>query len=471
MRQPKKSLPTKRLPKKVVSLLMHSTLFVVLMGADNLIAQVESAGNWPQFRGDAASGISAGNPPIEWDFESGKNVKWKTDIPGLGHSSPVIWGDHVFVTTAIDQDSQQPSLGTGWMGGTGKAAEDSENWAWQVLCLNRQDGSVVWKKEVATGKPITKRHLKASHANCSVATDGTHVVSFFGSEGLYCHDTEGKLLWQKDFGKLHCGSYNSTDLEWGFASSPIIYQDHVIVQCDCINTGFVAVLDIENGDESLRIPRDEVATWSTPAVVKTDSGTQIVCNGYKQMASYDFETGEELWTLNGGGDVPVPTPLFANDLIYLTNGHGRSPTYAIRPDARGDLTPSDESAESLPDGLVWWQSRDGSYMPTPIVIGKRLYTCNDNGRLAVRDALTGELVYRQRVGGESGTYTASAVATRDRLYFSNEKGVVTVVKTGDEYQELAANEMGVIIMATPAIAGDQMFIRSATQLICLEKED
>ncbi len=456
--------------QKIYSLLVCLFAVTGMLTSACLQAQVESQDNWPQFRGVGASGIAAGQPPVEWDLESGKNVKWKVDVAGLGHSSPTIWGDHVYLTTAVDGQTDQPSLGTGWLGGTGKAAEDSENWTWQILCLNRNDGSLVWSKDVTKGKPITKRHLKASHANCSVATDGQHVVAFFGSEGLYCFDTAGKLLWKKDFGKLHCGSYNSTDLEWGFASSPIIYQDRVIVQCDCINTGFVAVLDIKSGDESLRIAREDVATWSTPAIFETESGTQIVCNGYKQMASYDLATGEQLWTLKGGGDVPVPTPLFANDLIYLTNGHGRSPTYAIQPDARGDLTPSDDPSDKLPDGLAWYQGRDGSYMPTPIVIGQRLYTCNDNGRLTVRDALNGQLIYKQRVGQESGTYTASAVATKDRLYFSNEKGIVTVVKTGDEYEQIAENDIGQVIMATPAIAGDQLFVRTPGQLICLEEE-
>lgn len=442
-----------------------SVLFVGLIGSG-----LNGQNNWPQFRGDNASGISTGNPPIEWNLESGKNVKWQVDIPGLGHSSPVIWESHVYLTTAVSSDTDEPSLKTGWLGGTGKAAVDSENWTWKVLCLNRDDGSIVWSKDVAEGNPQIKRHLKASHANCTVAANADFVVAFFGSEGLFCFDHDGELKWKKDLGRLHSGPYNAEELEWGFASSPVIFEDRVIVQCDCLNTGFVSILDIANGDEMKRIKREEVATWSTPTVVETDSGTQLVCNGYKQMASYDFETGDLLWTLKGGGDVPVPTPLFANQLIYLTNGHGRSPTYAIRPDARGDLTPPEDKEKDLPEGLVWWQGKDGSYMPTPIVVGERLYTCNDNGRLAVRNALTGELIYKKRVGEESGTYSASAVATESRLYFSSEKGIVTVIKTGDEYDQLASNEMDVIIMATPAISGDQLFIRTSRQLLCLEAE-
>ena len=470
-------------------LLQIAAILVLSLVAGNVIGQ----DNWPQFRGPGASGVSAGSPPLTWDVTTGENVKWKTEIAGLGHSSPVVWGDRVFLTTAVNTETDEPTLQTGWLGGTGKAAEEQGDWKWQVVCLDLENGKLLWSKDVAEGEPEIKRHLKASHANCSVATDGKHVVAFFGSEGLFCFDFEGNLLWEKNFGRLHSGPYNAEELEWGFASSPIIHDGRVVVQCDCLNTGFVAVLDITSGDECLRIDRDEVATWSTPAIVETGSGTQIVCNGYKQMASYDFESGEQIWTLQGGGDVPVPTPLFANGLIYLTNGHGRSPTYAISPDATGDLTPASEKKEpidktetsedqsdsqsleteaiELPDGLVWWQPKDGSYMPTPIVVGELMYTCNDNGRLSVRNALSGETIYRKRVGEESGTFSASAVATADHLFFSNEKGLVIVVKTGKEYELVAENSMEGVVMATPAIAGDRLLIRTSRHLYCLEQTD
>ncbi len=425
--------------------------------------------NWPQFRGSGANGVSHGSPPIEWNVETGKNVRWKTKIDGLGHSSPIVWGDQVFLTTATSVENDQPGLSTGWMGGTGKAATDSGEWTWKVICVGLSDGKIQWERDVATREPTIKRHLKATHANCSMATNGKFVVAFFGSEGLFCFDMAGKAVWNKDLGRLHSGPYNAKELEWGFASSPIIFKENLIIQCDCLNTGFVAVLDLATGKQKLRIAREDVASWSTPAIVETASRTQIVCNGFKQMAGYDFTSGEQLWTLKGGGDVPVPTPLFANGLIYLTNGHGRTPTYAISPAASGDLTPA-EDAEKLPDGLTWYQPRDGSYMPTPIVIGDRLYTCNDNGRLVVRNAMTGEQIYRRRVSGRASTYSASAVATPDRVYFSGENGDVVVIKTGDEYELLAENQMGEVVMATPAISGNRLLIRTSKALFCLENE-
>ena len=240
------------------------------------------------------------------------------------------------------------------------------------------------------------------------------------------------------------------------------------MQCDCLNTSFVAILDIKTGKEVRRIDRTgEVATWSTPLIVATADRTQIVCNGYRQMAGYDWNTGERIWHLSGGGDVPVPTPLFANGLIYLTNGHGRSPIYAITATAAGDLT---LAANQSSHGMAWWTPRDGSYMPTPLVKGKWLYTCNDNGRLDTRDAVTGDLIYRQRVGNANNTYSASAVAAGGHVYFVSEHGEVTVIEEGADFKKVATNNLEEIVMATPAISGNRLFIRTARNLYCFSSK-
>ncbi len=426
--------------------------------------------NWPQFRGRGGSGMGSGNPPTEWDIDSEQNVAWKTPIPGLGHSAPIVWGDRIFLTTAVNSETEHPSLEIGWSGGAGQSAADAGQWTWQVICVELTTGKILWSTDAHVGQPTIKRHLKASHANCTPATDGEFVVAFFGSEGLYCFDIDGNLIWKHDFGKLHSGPYDAPKLEWGFASSPIIHDGQVIVQCDCLNANFVAILDLKTGKELRRIDRDgEVATWSTPLVVTTADREQVVCNGYHQMAGYDLPTGDRLWHLTGGGDVPVPTPLFADGLIFLTNGHSRSPTFAIRPTARGDLTPDDESADDEPkdSGLAWWQSRDGSYMPTPLISGGLLYTCDDNGRLTVRAAKTGELIYRQRIGSGRRTYSASAVAAGGHIYFVSEPGEVTVIEAGSEFKEVASNQMGEVVMATPAISADRLLIRTVGNLYCL----
>ncbi len=455
----------------------------ILCLALSLPLLVSADEHWPQFRGPCGAGIGAGNPPVLWDVETGENIRWTTPIDGLAHSSPIVWGDRVFVTTAVSSASETPSLGTGWLGGTGKAADDEGQWSWQVHCYDLNNGQLIWKREAAVGEPLSKRHLKASHANCTPASNGEYVVAFFGSEGLYCYDMDGKLQWRSGFGRLHSGPYDAPELEWGYSSSPIIFDQHVVVQCDCLNASYVAVLRLQDGVEVRRIPRNDVSTWSTPLVVQTGGQTQLVCNGYREMAGYDFNTGERLWHLSGGGDIPVPSPLFAQGLFLLTNGHGRSPTYAISPSARGDLSPPEpgtsnaneedtdsdtpEAASSeLPTGLVWFQPRDGAYMPTPIVVDQYLYTCNDNGRLAVRDVRDGTLVYMERVGGRA-TFSASAVGTSERLYFVDEAGWVYVVQTGPEFKLLAENKMHEIVMATPAMVGDRLLIRTTKQLICI----
>jgi len=425
--------------------------------------------NWPQFRGHGGLGIGSGSPPTEWDTKTEKNVSWKVPIPGLGHSAPIVWGNRVFLTTAVSSDTDTPSLETGWSGGSGESAKDSGEWTWQVICIQLDTGKVLWIKDAHKGKPTIKRHLKASHANCTPATNGEHVVAFFASEGLYCFDMAGDLIWKRDFGKLHSGPYDATELEWGFASSPIIHDGKVIVQCDCLNKNFVAILDIKTGKEILRIDRKgEIATWSTPLVVSTESQTQIVCNGFRQMAGYNLETGKRIWHLSDGGDVPVPTPLFSDGIIYLTNSHGRSPMYAIRPTATGDITPTgDKDNDDAEPGLAWWQLKAGSYMPTPLVQKKLLYTCDDNGRLAVRNALTGALIYRQRIGTGSVTFSASAVVAGGHIYFASERGEVTVIKEGSEFKEVATNNMEEDVMATPAISGDRLLIRTVEHLYCI----
>jgi outer membrane protein assembly factor BamB len=450
---------------------MKSCRTVILFIAWAIATAAYGDDHWPQFRGLGGLGIGSGNPPTEWDVQAGRNVAWKTAIPGLGHSAPIVWGNRVFLTTAVNASQDKPALETGWSGLMGESAKDTGSWTWKVLCLELRTGKILWTQAARVGEPAIKRHLKASHANCTPATDGRYVVAFFGSEGLYCYDFEGRLIWTRDFGKLHSGPYDAPDLEWGFASSPVIHDGQVIVQCDCLNDNFVAILDLKTGREIRRIDRKgEVATWSTPLVVTTSGRQQIVCNGFRQMAGYDLRTGERIWHLNNGGDVPVPTPLYANGLIYLTNGHGRIPTYAIRPTATGDITPSDEeplTGHPENEGLAWWQPRDGSYMPTPLVLDKLLYTCNDNGRLAVRDALTGELIYRERVGEGGGTYSASAVAAGGHIYFASELGEVTVIAQGKAYKQVASNEMGEVVMASPAISGNRLLIRTVGHLFCL----
>src|SRR5437868_4995192 len=285
--------------------------------------------NWPQFRGPQAQGIAKQSiTPTVWNVEKGENVLWKTAIAGLGHSSPIIWGDRLFVTTAVNRSKNAP-LKVG-LYGEPASAEDNDVQQWKVFCLDKRSGKILWDKTAHEATPRLKRHPKATHANCTMATDGTSVVAFFGSEGLYCYDLEGNLRWEKDLGTLRTSPviYNDAldmkgaDLEWGFASSPVINGNRVFVQCDVLTNGFVAALNLADGKELWRMRRDDTATWSTPTVCTEGPHPQLIVNGWKHMGGYALETGAEIWRMSGGGDCPVPTPVVAKDLIFLTSAHG-----------------------------------------------------------------------------------------------------------------------------------------------------
>lgn len=454
---------------EVRNMCLLTRLFCCLLAAWSL-RPLSADENWPQFRGPLGRGVSQGHPPVRWDVATSENIGWKVNIPGLGHASPIVWGERVFVATAVSHAQKRPTVRTGWLGGSGKSPDEDSEWTWRLLCVDLGSGRIEWTKDVCSGIPAIRRHLKATHANCTPATDGKHLVAFFGSEGLYCYDLQGKQLWHRDFGKLVSGPYDVDNLEWGFASSPIIYDGRVIVQCDCLNTNFVAVLDVNTGAELLRIEREaEVATWSTPAIAMDKDGAQIVCNGYHQMAGYRLQTGERLWHLSGGGDVPVPTPQVIDDLIVLTNGHSAAATYAVRTTARGDVTPVRN--QPPPDGLAWSERYDGSYMPTPLVVDDLLYACNDDGRLAVRQLADGKRVYRQRVGTGARVYSASAVSAGGHVYFCSERGEVTVVRAGRDFEVVGRSEMGEVVMATPALSGDNLLIRTVNHLVCIRPAD
>ncbi len=450
--------------RSLSSILFFSVVAALLFDVRPSAAQSADQ-NWPSFRGRDAQGIATGHStPTEWNVEEGKNVKWKTPIPGLGHSCPVIWGDRIFVTTAVS-GKDDPYLKVGLYGDI-KSVEDDTEHKWSIYCLDKNTGELLWENLIYTGVPRIKRHTKASHANSTPATDGKHLVVMLGSEGLYCYDLDGKLLWKKDLGELDSGWYVQPSAQWGFGSSPIIYDGKVILQCDVQRRSFVAAYDVTDGRELWKTKRSEVPTWSTPAICKTADRTQVVCNGFKHIGGYDLETGKKLWKLKGGGDIPVPTPIVAHDLIYITNAHGMAaPLYAIRPNAKGviKLTPGHKSEKYV----GWFTMNNHAYMQTPLVYGDYLYSCRDSGVLACYNARTGEQIYRERLGQGRSGFTPSPVAADDKLYFTSEDGDVYVVKTGPEFEVLATNPMGEVCMATPAISEGTLFFRTKNHLVAI----
>ncbi len=422
---------------------------------------------WPSFRGAAARGVAEGHPtPVEWDLESGKNLHWKTPIPGMGHGSPVIWGDRVFVTTAVG--AAEDELKVGLYGDIDPVQDDTVR-RFKVYCLDRNTGEILWERTAHEGVPKVRRHLKASYANSTPATDGKHVVVFFGSQGLYCYDVDGKLLWKKDLGTLDAGYYRVPRAQWGFASSPMIHGDRVVVQCDIQKGSFIAALSLDDGEELWRTERDEVPTWSSPTVLEAGGRTQVITNGYRHIGGYDLATGKELWKMRGGGDIPVPTPIFGHGLIFITNAHGgAAPIYAIRPDARGDITLA-EGADSG-EFVAWSAPRSGSYMQTPLIYGEQLYVCRDNGVLTVFSARDGKRLGQLRLGGGSTGFTASAVAADGKLYYTSELGDVFVLRPGPKPELLATNEMGELCMSTPAISEGTLFFRTRGHVVAIGQE-
>ena len=423
--------------------------------------------NWPSYRGTRGGGLAEGfSTPERWNITNGENIRWKTPLPGLGLSSPCIWGNRLYVTTAVAAGDQ--SLKIGLYGDIGAAADAGEQ-QWRVLCLDKESGKLIWDRTASSGRPKIKRHTKSSHANATVATDGRHVVAHFGSEGLYCYDAGGALLWKKNFGVLDSGYFAVPSAQWGYGSSPVIHEGKLILQCDVQTNSFVAAYDLRDGRELWRTARAEVPTWCTPTVAEWNGRTQIICNGYHVHAGYDFGSGRELWRLGGGGDIPVPTPVIGQGLAYLCSAHGRlSPLYAVRLSAEGDITLRENALTNA--HIAWSVPRGGSYLQTPVLVGDELYLCNDLGLLSCYNARTGERHYQERLSTGGNSFTASPIAADGKIYCTAENGRVYVAALGQRFELLAKNELAEICLATPAISAGTIYFRTQGHLIAITEK-
>ena len=432
---------------------------------------------WPSFRGPSSSGIGDGlHPPTVWNVEKSTNIKWKTPIPGFAHSSPVIWGDRVYVTTAINlKDSklvfQHGRVGDDEGGGASAYTKDDVPHSWRVYALDKATGKILWERVAKEGVPQTARHVMASQANSTPATDGQHIVAFFGSEGLYCYNPEGKLLWKRDLGPMSSGRYLDASYEWNTASSPILYKNFVILQVDLVENSYIAAFDIKTGKDVWRTPRDEQPSWPTPLLYEGAPRNEIVTAAPKFARAYDPDTGKELWRLGKHSALSTPTPVAGNGLIFITSGGGTTvqPVYAIRPGGSGDITLKD--GEDTNDFVAWSQHRGGAYIPTPLFYGDLLYLCSNNGIVAAYEATTGKRVYQQRLAqGGGSTYSASPVAADGHVYFSSEDGDVTVVKAGPKFELVSVNPMGQVIMATPAMAPGLLVFRMQHAVVAVAEQ-
>jgi outer membrane protein assembly factor BamB len=441
----------------------YPTQLVICMalGASTPLA----AQHWPSFRGTNASGVADGVPtPVTWNAPTGQNILWKTPIDGLSVSSPIVWGDRVFVSTAISGDPDA-KFRHGLYGDVEPSSDVSVH-EWRLVALDKRTGKVLWNRLAQKGVPKTKRHPKSSQASPTPVTDGRHVVVSFGSEGLYAYDVEGRLLWKQDLGVLNSGWFYDPDYEWGMGSSPIIWQNMVIVQCDIQKESFVAAFDLDTGKPAWRTPRDELPGWSTPTIFQDATHAELVTQGTNFIRGYDPKTGAELWRLSGNSEITVPTPIVSKDLIVVTNGYrGVQPIFAIKPGAKGDITLKGDQSKS--DSIAWSTKRGGPYIPTPVIYGDYLYICLNNGVLSAYQLRTGERVYQERLGDKGGAFSASPVAADGKIYLASEDGDVFVVKAGPTYELLATNPIGEVLMATPAISGGVILIRSMKHLYAI----
>jgi len=407
---------------------------------------------WPAFRGANAAGNGDGQGAVsEWNVETGANVRWKTPIPGFTTASPIVWGNKVFVVTAISSAGDK-TFRTGLYGDV-KPVEDLSEHTWKMFALDKASGKILWEATAFKGLPKVKRHTKSTQANSTPVTDGTHVVALFGTVGrLVAWDVNGKELWNVDLGVLDSGWFFDPTYQWGHSSSPIIHEGKVIVQADIQKNSFIAAYDVKTGKQLWKTPREEISSWGTPTIFEG----KIVTNA-PTIRAYDPATGKEVWKLGPNSEVTVGTPIVGEGLVFVTGGYPPvRPVYAVKPTATGDITMAKEKTSSE---AVAWSNTAGTYIPTPLFYDGILYTCDSNGVVTAYEAKTGERLYRARVGG-GGAFAASPIAADGKLYFANEDGDIIVARAGRTYQELTKNSMKEVIMSTPAISDGVIIVRT-----------
>jgi outer membrane protein assembly factor BamB len=432
--------------------------------AGTLAAEETGAGQWPSFRGPFAAGVADGQDlPDEWNAETGAGIRFKVEIPGLAHSSPVVWGDQLFVTTAVSSESEasfKPGLY-----GSGEASADRSVHEWRILCLDKRSGRILWQKTATKGVPKDKRHIKSTYANSTPATDGKHVVALFGSEGLFAYTVDGDFLWKKDVGRMDVGAYDLPSYEWGSASSPIIHEGKVMVQCDQQRGSFVLAVDVKTGETLWKTERDELPSWGTPTIYP-GKRKELIANGSNYIRGYNPDTGAELWRLGGSSKITAPTPVFAEGLIIVASGRApERPIFAIRAGAEGDITLS--GGETSSQYVAWSKTRRGGYMPTPLIYRGLVHVLNNDGLLGCYDLMTGTEHYLQRVPHRSFGFSASPVAADGKIYLAGEDGVVFVLQAGSWLKLLATNPVGEPLMATPALSGGAMYLRGSRHLFAV----
>ncbi len=417
--------------------------------------------HWPQFRGPGAAGVAENaNLPDRWSAR--ENVSWKTEIPGRGWSSPIVWGDRVFLTTVVSAgESELPKKGL-YFGGD-RPEPLAEVHQWKVLCLDLQTGEVLWERLVHEGQPETAIHIKSSYASETPVTDGQRVYCLFGNVGVFCFDFDGQELWR------HRLEPRQTRHGWGTAASPVIHQDRLYLVNDNEEDSYLLALDAKTGKQVWRVPRDEKSNWATPFVWVNQERTEIVTPGTGKVRSYDLE-GNLLWSLSGMSSITIATPQADNGLLYISSGYvgdALRPIYAIRPGAQGDISLEGEATSN--DFIAWSLPTAAPYNPTSLIYDKRLYVLYDRGLLSCFDASNGENLFGPQRLPNGRAFTASPWAYGGKVYCLNEDGTTFVLAAGDQFELLHTNSLADddMCMATPAIAGDRLLIRTTARVYCI----
>ena len=445
---------------KFSKLLTSTIVCALLLGAASFTAITNAAppsSNWSGWRGPEGTGVSTEtNLPAEWS--NTRNVKWKTAIPGRGNSSPIVWGNTIFVTSAIEgavipgkkpvkhkienQDFVHPDSTGG-----------DKSHTMKVLAVDRKTGKVLWEKTAYEGPVYDDRHRKASYAAPTPVTDGTYVFAYFGSEGLYAYDFKGKEIWKVKPGDI-------ATLGMGVAASPVLFNNLVILQCDDSGEkSFVVAYDKKTGKEVWKTPRKVAVSWSTPLLVRSGQRTELITTATETIISYDPANGKELWRSKGLESNAIPSPVVGHGMVYVTSGYPTKITYAIKLGGSGDLTNT--------ANVAWKYEKGSAYVPSGILYGDHLYLITDRGIMTCLDAKTGKLVYEGGRVPVPATFTASPVAFDGKILLTSEDGDTFVIKAGPKHEVLTTNALDEPVYSSPAIADGMIFIRGEKNLYCI----
>jgi outer membrane protein assembly factor BamB len=442
---------------------------------------------WSYWRGPAADGMAVGDAPLHWG--DNQNIKWKTEIPGRGSSSPVIWGDQIFLTTAVRTDSSaapaapaaptaapaapanagfgRGGFGGGGFGGGGFGGGNAPQveHKFEVLSIDRNTGKILWERTATIATPHEGHHAQyGSFASNSPVTDGKNVYAFFGSRGMYCYDMKGTLVWKQDFGVKM-----KMTMAFGEGMAPVISGDKLILVFDHEGESFMVLLDKNTGKETWRVNREEKTNWAAPLVVNFKGKKQIVISATQKVRSYDFDSGKLIWECKGLGRNTIPAPVYQDDLVFVMSGYQNPNLMAIRLGREGDLTGT--------DAVVWSQTKGNSYTASPVIFDNKLYVLTDNGQISCYNARTGEPFYQQQRLPKPYSFKSSPVGANGKLYLASENDDVVVLKMGEKFEVLSTNTLtGQVFIATPAIMGGEIFLRGqnaqggAGRLYCIHEK-